>query len=314
MRVSVGPVTVVAAVLGLVLAGCGGTSPTAHPSPTAATSPTDDLALAAKPWLLRFNAEGGTEGELTKAVYVRYTPSTGATTVHALPGLNAPDTSSGSQALLVSSDQRFALLDAAFTPGDRRRGRLRLYSLADGPNRVVDLRALTGVADLTPVGAVFDPAGAELVTMVDSARRVWKLDLVAGRATADGRLPSRKGWIFANGFDKNSARPYIESVDSDETLPPGNGMGDVRPVKRRGGVIWIDDGTEKSGQPALPCGFAGGFTTAEGTFWLFCADTPEIAAYRLTPGSQRWVPVGKPSAPIVPATAGELPVVLPPTD
>ncbi|MFL6155642.1 MAG: hypothetical protein ACJ72D_06120 [Marmoricola sp.] len=299
----------------VAVAGCGNAEEASEPTPrtsTTAAARSDDGDLLDGAWLLRFSTEGGAEGETTAAVYIRYTPSTGATTVQTLPGLDAPDTYSGSQAVLVDADETYALLDSAVTAADRRRGRLTLYPTAPGAVRPVDLRALTGQRTLRPVAAAFDPDQAGLLRVVDTARRVWRVDLVAGSAKQDGTLPRRAGWTFSNGFDKNSGLPYIADVDTTATLPPGNGDDDVRPVRRRGGVIRVDDGTQPVGEPPLPCGFVGGFTTSAGTTWVFCADTPTISAYTLAKGGSAWKPVGRPSRPVIPATASELPVVLPP--
>lgn len=299
------------AALLLLAAGCGSTEPkAASAEPTISTPPEIDLADG--PWLLRFNAEAGGEGALLRAVYITITPSTGATTVRGLPALSDPDTYSDASAVLVSGDQTLALLDARVQRADARKGLVRVYSTTAELDRTVDVRQLTGEPDLVPVGAAFDPGKPQLLRVVDNARRVWELDLVAGTGTRDGDLPSRSGWIFANGFDKNSGVPYIEDPASESTLPEGNGLGDIRPVARRGGQVRIDDGTEYPEEPPLPCGFAGAFVTEGGTVWLFCADTARITTYRLAEGAGAWEKVGKESGPIVPGSAAELPVVLPP--
>lgn len=313
-----------AAALGIALAaaGCGdadpraGTDAASGPAAdgTAATAgdPTDPAAYTEQAWLLRFGTAEGGDGALTRAVYVRFTPSTGAATVRALPGLTTSDTYGDAQALLVSADHEVALLDSRVAAPDRRAGRVTLYPTAPGPVRTVDLRALTGVRDLVPLGAAFDPDEGQLLRVVDNQRRVWLVDPDAGTAERQDDLPTKPGWIFANGFDKNTGLPFIEDPESTETLPAGNGDDDVRPVERDGGTIWFDDGTAEPGQPAPPCGFAGGFTTAAGSLWLFCADTPRIQAYRLAPGGETWEKVGRASKPVVPASAEDLPVVLPP--
>jgi hypothetical protein len=299
-----------------MFAGCGSADPQAtdgsSPKAAAASSAVPTADLAADPWLLRFNTDGGADGELTSAVYIRFTPATGAVTVQRLPGLDAPDTDSDAQAILVSAAQKYALHDAGISRADRSRGRLTLYPTSPGPAQVVNLRTLTGNKQLRPVGAAFDPVEPAVLRVVAGDRSVWRVDLTTHKAVRAGQLPRRSGWIFANGFDKNSGLPYIEDVNTTATLPAGNGDDDVRPVTRRGGVLWIDDGSEHTGEPPPPCGFAGGFTTADKSVWIFCADTPRISAYVLKPGGSAWKPVGKASKAVVPATASELPVVLPP--
>lgn len=298
---------------GLGVAACGDTDErvTAAGS-TPGTTAEPDAFWDEKPWLLRFSTASGAEGETRRAVYVRFTPSTGATGVRTLPALNDQDTYADSQALLVSADQEFALLDSRVGAADRKAGRLTLFSLEEDTTLSVDVRSWSKVADLETVGAAFDPAEPQMLRVVDTRKRVWKVDVAARTAVRDGELPRRAGWIFANGFDKNTGLPFIESLDSSDTLPPGNGDDDVRPVERRGGVIRVFDGAPTEGEPAPPCGFAGGFTLTDGATWLFCADTPQLTAYRLAKGAGAWEKVGTESKAVVPRTAEELPVVLPP--
>lgn len=298
---------------GLGAAACGSAEEKVEAAGTSPeTTAAPDATWAEKPWLLRFNTAGGAEGETRRAVYIRFTPSTGVTAVRTLPGLTDQDTYADSQALLVSADQEFALLDSRVSKADRKAGRLTLYPLDDDTTLPIDVRAWSKVPDLETVGAAFDPAEPQLLRVVDARKRVWKVDVAARTAVRDGDLPRNPGWIFANGFDKNTGLPFIEALDSTDTLPAGNGDDDVRPVERRGGVIRVVDGAATEGEPALPCGFAGGFTVTDGTAWLFCADTPRISAYRLTKGSDSWEKVGAESQAVVPRTAEELPVVLPP--
>lgn len=313
MRTRIKVAAALVTVAGLVLAGCGdGDEKVTAGGSAESSSPAPDGSWADQPWLLGFNTAGGAEGETVRAVYVRFTPSTGATTVRELPGLTTRDTYADGQALLVSADLRYALLDSRVTAADRRAGRITLYPLEGTGTVRLEVRAWSKAAGMQPVAAAFDPADGGVLRVVDSLRRVWRVDLVARTAVDAGDLPTRVGWIYANGFDKNTGLPYIEATDSTDTLPPGNGDDDTRPLERRGGVIHLTQGEEPSGTPALPCGFAGGFTVTDGTAWLFCADTPKIAAYRLQKGSDAWERVGVDSKPVVPATAEELPVVLPP--
>lgn len=302
------------AVLSISAAGCGSDDPSARPgASTAPTAVALDASWADEPWLLGFNTEGGAEGETVHAVYIRFTPSTGATTVRELPGLTTRDTYSEDQALMVSADEQYALLDSRVTAADGRRGGVTLYPIDRNETVAIDVRGWSKAADLVPVGVAFDPVEGSVLRVVDNLRRVWRVDLAARTAVPDGDLPSHAGWFFANGFDKNTGLPYIEAPDSSETLPAGNGDDDVRPVERRDGTIRSADGVEvAAGVPALPCGFSGGFLTGDGTYWLFCADTPRLSAYRLPAGGTAWEKIGTESKAVVPDTAEEVPVVLPP--
>jgi hypothetical protein len=291
----------------LVAAGCGSA---ATPEPAGRTTrPPVDLASGS--WLLRFTTETGSEGEGVGGVYVTLVPATGRATVRKVPSLSNPDTYSDAAAVLVSADHTSAVLDSRVPVALGRRGVLRVYDTAAPRDHLVDVRALTGRSDVVPVAAAFDPARPRVLRVVDTRRRVWALDLAAGTGAREGSLPSHPGWIYANGFDKNTGLPYLEARTTEATLPAGNGADDVRAVRRQGGEM-IDEDVEHSDEPALPCGFASAFRTSAGETWLFCADTPRITTYRLPAGATAWKQVGTPTAAVLPGSASELPVVLPP--
>jgi hypothetical protein len=298
----------VVAALTAALAGCGDAGQPkddAVPSSAAAAAADGD-------WLLRFTTAEGADGEQSRSVYVRYNPTTGDATARSLPAVIASDASQDEQALLVNADHTLAVPDTAISAAERRSGRLTIYSVTGDTTDTLDIRALTGKPDLRAVAWAFDPADADLLRIVDSARVVWKVDLASKSASQERTLPSRDGWIYGNGFDKETGEPYIESIDSDETEPAGNGDSDVRPVERQGGTLIRYDGAELDGLPKPPCGFAGGFAFDDGIVWLFCADTPSIAAYQAHPGGASWHAYGLPSAKVVPAAAAELSFALPP--
>jgi hypothetical protein len=228
-----------------------------------------------------------------------------------MPRVVAGSSYGAAQALLVSADHAWSLADTTVGP-EGARGQVTLYATRGEATTAVPVRAWSGDNTLRPVAAAFDPATAGLLRVVDSRHRVWKVDVAARTATAAGTLPLKAGWVFGDGFDPNSGEPYIEAVDTEDTLPAGNGATDTRPVERAGGRLLSYDGSQLPGLPTLPCGFAGGFTDAGGTSWIFCADTPRISAYKLVGGGQQWQPFGKPTAAVVPPAAAELALVLPP--
>jgi len=292
----------------VLAAGCGDEPSAAGPTESASPS----ASATTGDWLLRFNTAEGADGEESRAVLVRYDPSTGAAQVRRLPGVLAGDAYADQQALLLSADHAWTLLDTRVPDADAKAGRVTLYAVDGEGQRPVPVRTWAGEPGLVPAAAAFDPGDPSLLRVVDSANRVWKVDLAGQKATQDGALPLKDGWIFGNGFDKNTGEPYVESIDSDETVPAGNGDSDLRPVQRQGGTLLYYDGTPVEGLPEMPCGFAGGFTTKTGETWLFCADTPSIRAYRVEKGGSAWEPVGTPSRDVVPGVASELAVVLPP--
>ena len=202
--------------------------------------------------------------------------------------------------------------DTAVPRADRRTGKLVVYSVTDQSTRTLDIRALTGKPALRAVAWAFDPTDATVLRVVDSGGAVWKVDLAAGSASLEGTLPQRSGWIFGNGFDPATGRPYIESIDSDQTEPAGNGDSDTRPVERQGGTLVRFDGEPLDSLPEAPCDFAGGFQYADGATWLFCADSPNITAYQAVKNGTAWHAFGTPSATVVPKAAAELTFALPP--
>lgn len=298
-----------AAVLTVVATGCGDDKGGA---PAAADTSGSSTPAVQGDWLLRFVTAEGADGERERSVYVRYNPTTGAAEARSLPPVTASDSRQDEQVLLVSADHRWAIPDAAIPKSERASARLVLYSVTDDTTQTVDLRALAGQSGLRPVAWAFDPTVAGTLRVVDTDRTVWKVDYLGHTATKEGQLPKRSGWIFGNGFDKATGEPYIESIDSDETEPAGNGDADTRPIERQGGTLLRYDGETLAGLPKPPCGFAGGFQFDDGGAWLFCADTPSIAAYRADKGGAKWEAFGTPSPKIVPAVAADLSFVLPP--
>jgi hypothetical protein len=300
----------VAALLGIALAGCGAAG-TGQPRDDAASGP-GAASAAEGDWLLRFTTAEGADGEQARSVYVSYNPTTGQASARSLPPVIASDARQDEQVLLVSADHTRAVPDTAIPTAERRSGKLTIYSVTGESTETLDIRALTGKPDLKAVAWAFDPVDADRLRIVDSGRVVWKVDLASQSASEERTLPSREGWIYGNGFDKATGEPYIESIDSDETEPAGNGDNDVRAVQRQGGTLVRYDGEELDGLPKPPCGFAGGFAFDGGIVWLFCADTPSIVAYQAHPGGASWHAYGMPSPKLVPASAAELTFALPP--
>jgi hypothetical protein len=304
-----GALAALAALAVTAVSACGDAQPAADRAPAAtasAASATDG------DWLLRFVTAEGADGEQSRAVYIRFNPTTGAASARTLPKVTATDANQDEQVLLVSADHARALLDTGVPKSEQRSGKLVLYRLADDATETVDFHALTGNPRLRPVATAFDPDDADVLRVVADDHSVWKVDLAAGTAAQEGTLPRRSGWIYGNGFDKLTGEPYIESIDSDRTEPAGNGDSDERPVERQGGTLIRYDGDVPADLPKPPCGFAGSFQFDEGTAWLFCADTPSITAYQTAKGGTTWHEFGTPSAKIVPAEAADLTFVLPP--
>ena len=301
----------------LLLAGCGdGTSSsTSSADPTASTSESPagnaDLPQGQGDWLLGITVAEGADAEVSSTVYVTYDPSTGEASARKVPGVQAGSTGDGSNAaLLVSTDRTWAVPDVAVASKETKDGTVTLYSTTDQATKKLDLRALTKQKDLKPVAHAFDPQRPEVLRVVDTRERVWAVDVAAGKASSEGRL-AQGPWVFTNGFNHNTGVPWVESIDSADTLPPANGVADTGPIQRSGGTVLPSASDALDAMPKSPCGLAGAFTTAEGTTWAFCADKPEVSAYTLAKGDTEWQAYGTPSSPVAPVASG-VPLVLPP--
>ncbi|MCW2837963.1 MAG: hypothetical protein JWQ15_2077 [Marmoricola sp.] len=303
----------------LLVAGCGDvqvkakggvdqSGQTASATPAAAP----DTSAGEGDWLLGMTSAGGADAETSSTVYVTYNPSTGRATARELPGVKGASASAEQAAVLVSADRAWAIPDTGISPAEVKSGRPKVYSLADGSAKVIDLRARTGRSDVDPVGWAFDPGRADTLRVVDTRKRVWVLNVAGGRATQEATLPQGP-WVFANGFDRNTGEPWVESISSDDTLPAGKGPADTSPVSRNGGTVLPAGSTAMSRLPTSPCRLGAGFTDAAGLTWTFCADADSVSAYYLPKEGKQWTAYGKPSSPVAPIAAA-FPLVLPPAE
>jgi hypothetical protein len=292
----------------LALAGCGSEDPSAKSSTqpsgsaTASAPAAADTSLGQGTWLLALSSAGGADAEKATTTYVSYDPSTGTATAREMPGVSTPDADTPDAALLVSADRRWAIPDTGTSRSETASGRLTVYSTTSKATKVVDLRALADDSSLKPVGWAFDPQQAGTLRVVDTRNRVWAVDLGADKATAAGTL-TKGPWVFADGFNRNSGLPYVESITSDETRPAGNGKADTTPIGRAGGTVLGSGSTGLAALPASPCRLGAAFTAADGTSWEFCADSATLRAYVLAKGGKNWSSFGKPSTAVAPEAA-----------
>ncbi len=315
--ISQAPVASVAAALAtlLIAAGCGsaevradGDKKKAEPDPPAAARV--DTSAGEGNWLLAMTSAGGADGETSRTTYITYNPSTGQATAKKLPGVQAGSTSGDQAALLVSADRQWAIPDTGISRTEEKSGRLTVYPLGAGTTKVVDIRARAGKDDVDPIGWAFDPARADTLRVVDTKNRVWSVSVTDGKATQESTLP--KGpWVFTNGFNRNTGQPYLESIESEETNPPGNGPTDTSALTRAGGTVLPANSTGLSDLPASPCRLGAGYADDAGVTWAFCADKASVATYYLPKDGKEWTAYGKPSTPVAPVAAG-FPLVLPP--
>lgn len=308
----------------LVLAGCGNEDPApkSDPTPSASRSaspsaaPSDpaaaaDTTLGQGRWLLALSSAGGADAEKATTTYLTYDPSTGKATARTMPGVGAPNADTPDAALLVSADRRWAVPDTGISRSETASGRLTVYSTTSSATKVLDIRSLTGDSSLKALGWAFDPQQAGLLRVVDSRNRVWAVHLSGGKAVAAGTL-TKGPWVFADGFNRNTGLPYVESITGDDTRPAGNGQADTTPISRSGGTVLESGSTGLAALPTSPCRLGAAFAAAGGTTWEFCADSARIRTYVLASGSQKWSPFGKPSSAVAPEAAA-FGFALPPT-
>ena len=178
-------------------------------------------------------------------------------------------------ALLVSADRNWAIPDTGISRAEERSGKLKVYSLTDGTTKVVDIRDRAGKDDVRPIGWAFDPERADTLRVVDTKNRVWVVNVAGGKATQEGSLP--KGpWVFTNGFNPNTGKPWVESITDDRTKPAGNGVAFKSPVTREGGTVLANGSEGLSELPASPCRLGAAYTDDDGVTWAFCADQPTL--------------------------------------
>lgn len=284
----------------------GGSSSSSSQAP----QPDVDTSVAEGNWLLGVQTAGGNDAEKSTTVYITYDPSTGQATTRKMPGVTAASASPDLAALLVSADRRWAIPDTEISRSEEKSGRLTVYSLTSDATKVIDIRRASGVDGLRAIGWAFDPERADTLRVVDTDNRVWAVNVAGGKATKEGTL-AKGPWVFTNGFNHNTGKPYMESIDSDATNPPGNGPADKSPVTRDGGTVLANDSSALAALPHSPCRLGAGFTDANGVTWVFCADQPTLSTYYLPKDGKEWTAFGKPSSPVDPVAA-TFPLVLPP--
>ncbi len=281
-----------------LLAGCGQQA-SGEQGPTSATRAAPAPAGAEQPWLLRLDSYSGEDGETKQATYLTITPATGDVVEVTTPRLEVAEASGDQRMLLVDADHSTALLDSRPTPGDRSKGRVRLYDLSEqGETRTLDVRRATGTRGLTTDWVAFDPRRPGTLRVVDGLD-VWVVPTDGGKATKEGVLPTKPGWMYSGGFDKNDGRPYIEDTDSFRTLPPGNGETNTRPVVRTTGTVVPSDNGGFAGLPEAHCGLGTAFTLLDGPTWAFCVKGKDILTRVIERGAADWEDVGEPVADVV---------------
>lgn len=295
----------------LLAAGCG--NETGRQS-----SVGSEHSLGQGRWLVGITAIGGSDAEKTETTYVTFDPTTGGTRKVALPAVTAASTDPAMTPLLVSGDRHWAIPDLEITRRQEQSGQVKVYSLADGSPRDLDLQALGG-GDLRPIAWAFDPRKPATLHIVDARYRVWSLELAddQGHGAAQGKARQydelrSHGTVFTNTFDPNTAEPYVESLDGSKTYPEDMDTRLTAPIARDDGTLLPTDSRQLKDLPKSPCELASGFRTSAGESWLICANDTHLRAYVLGKGESTWRPYGRQSPEVGPEVAS-MTVALPPT-
>lgn len=273
-------------------------SPSDSPSDSGSESPSADAApLAAdQPWLVRF--EIGT-GELASGVsYVRLTPTTGATQVTNLR-LDPPDFQPN-EWLQVDASRMWAIRANASTIQQEDNGEVTIYSLTGKPKQVVDLRAVTGAADLKPMGFAFDPEKPALMRVLATDGRLFEYDVTSGTATPAGKVAPKAGHELAPQFDSATGMPLQREVATWEYEKGG--------TYQAGGITPVQTDLGACPDPTSPHSM---IEDSSGTAWDACLDGRQVKLFRKAEGQAEWELVGT-SAAKVPTDTLTMTWVLPP--
>ncbi len=264
-------------------------------TPSADANADVDTSTAEGNWLLGIQTAGGADAETSTTTYVTYNPATGQATARKLPGgpgrqrLARRGRPAGQRRPAVGDPRHRDHRGGGAAPASSRSTRwpraTRRSSTSGGR---------TGDDGVKAIGWAFDPERADTLRVVDTANRVWAVNVAGGKATQEGTL-AKGPWVFTNGFNHNTGEPYMESIESDETNPAGNGPADTSPVTRDGGTILPAESEAMTKLPASPCRLGAGFTDANGVTWVFCADESALTTYYLPKDGEKWTAYGKPS-------------------
>ena len=280
------PTVAAAAVLsvGLLtgLTSCGEETSGSAPDPAASAtgSATDEPGTAAptsfeaeKPWVARF--EVGGDEVANGAAYVRFDPATGDTQVTKVTG--PPEDYQPNPYLLVDAGRTLAVRANAASIEEARTGTLRLYPLDGGRPRTVDLRAVTGVDDLRPIGWAFDPTTPGLLRVLDRGGRLFEYDVAAGTATEAAAVTVDQGWELAPQFDSATGLPLLRDKRTWEYQKGG--------AYTAGGVKVTK--TDRSACPARTT-LARTLTDADGTAWTACLAGGKVLLFTKAEGEDGW--------------------------
>ncbi len=185
--------------------------------------------------MARFEIGGGDE-VANGVAYVRFNPATGATQVTKITG--PPLDYDPNPYLLVDAGRTLAVRANSATIKEEDNGTMKLYPIDGGKARTVDLRKLTGVATLHPIGWAFDPTQAGLLRVLDRSGRLFEYDVAADTVTEADKVAVEKGYELAPMFDSATGMPLLRNKDTWEYQKGGAyTAGGVTVVQDRPGLL-----------------------------------------------------------------------------
>ena len=177
-------------------------------STTAATTPTSgggEPFATDKPWVARF--ETGGDEVADGVAYVRFDPSSGTTDVTEITG--PPCAFTPNPYLLVDAGRTVAVRANAASIKEERTGTTRSTPSTAARNAPIDLREVTGVDALHPIGWAFDPDEAGLLRILDRSGRLFEWQVADDRATELDAVEAGKGFELAPYFDSADGMPLL---------------------------------------------------------------------------------------------------------
>ena len=247
---------------------------------TAATTPTSgggEPFATDKPWVARF--ETGGDEVADGVAYVRFDPASGATDVTEITG--PPDAFTPNPYLLVDAGRTVAVRANAASIKEERTGTTTLYALDGGKARPIDLREVTGVDGLHPIGWAFDPEEAGLLRILDRSGRLFEWQVADDRATELDAVEAGKGFALAPYFDSADGMPLLRDKRTYEIEKGG--------AYAAGGATAVK--TDLSACPGRTT-LARTVRDGSGTSWTGCQVGDKVLLLQRADGESGWTDAG----------------------
>lgn len=269
-----------ASTLLLAVAGCGETTePVAgsdDPGGDGTTTAAETLPLD-RPWLVRMEIGGS---EIPDGVaYVRFVPGTGETVTTSINF--PPQDVEPNPFLLVDAGREYAVRSNAASIREEKTARVKVFSLDGDRNLRLDLRKITGHAELKPLGWAFDPDAPALLRVLDRTGRLFEVDVPSRTSTEIDPVEPRKGYALAPVFDSADGMPLLRNRATWEYEPGGD---------YTAGGVHVVPNTKNACTP--PKALSSAIADAAGTTWTACLSGRRVKLVRLVEGEDAWRQAG----------------------